>query len=167
MLKKGLGIIASLVVAGGVILVACGDDGDGCGNPPVIAGDWSGTLVDSSCGNGNFGVTFVQSGCAVTGIWSADFTVPACDALGSLEGGLDGSTLDVTLNQTGDDCRVDVNGVVSGANQITGTYTQRGGCEVIAGGTLSIQRNIAATATPGNATATPNPTSTPSPSPTP
>jgi len=109
--------------------------------------------------NRSFSVTFAEDGCQLAGVWSSNFAIPACDELGTLRGDIDGTSVDVTLSPNGNGCSFDVNGVLNGANQISGNYVPRGDCQVNGSGTFSITRDASATATPG-------PTSTPSPSPT-
>jgi len=152
-------LVSSLAIASSMVVVGCGGDGGGCSHPTSIAGQWSGALSDNNCGNGSFAVTFAEDGCQLAGVWSSNFAIPACDELGTLRGDIDGTSVDVTLSPNGNGCSFDVNGVLNGANQISGNYVPRGDCQVNGGGTFSITRDASATATPG-------PTSTPSPSPT-
>lgn len=164
---RTLGMVSSLAIASLIGLAGCGGgDGGGCGEPISVAGEWSGTLADNNCGNGTFSVTFAQNDCQLAGVWSSNFSIPACDELGTLRGDIDDTSVDVTLSPNGSGCSFDVNGVLSGANQISGNYVPRDNCQVSGGGTFSITRDSAATATPG-ATSTPGATATPSPSPSP
>ena len=171
MRKRALVIVSSLALAGGVILAACGGGGGGgCDDAVDLTGNWSGTLQDNNCGTGTFGATFSQTHCAVSGIWSADFSVPACDELGSLTGNVDDNSVELRLTPNGSDCRFDVDGLFNGVNQVSGTYTPDGNCEIQGGGTFTLTRANQASPTPANTATpgtTPNPTSTPSPSPTP
>jgi len=160
-------MVGSLAIASSMALAGCGGgDGGGCGDPISIAGEWSGTLDDTNCGSGTFSVTFSQGTCQLAGVWSSNFSIPACDELGTLRGDIDHDSIDVILSPNGSGCSFDVNGVISGANQISGNYVPRDDCQVAGGGTFSITRDSAATPTPA-ATSTPGATATPSPSPSP
>lgn len=150
-------VVALALAASGIGIAGCGGGGGGgCGAPLSIAGSWTGTLQDNNCGNGTFKVSFSQTSCSIGGVWSSDFSIPACDELGTLQGDLDDTSLDVRLTPNGSGCSFDVAGVVSGVDQITGNYTPRGDCQVSGGGTFEISRDTPSTPTPGP-TATPTP----------
>jgi hypothetical protein len=163
MMRCVRGAALAIAVASTLAIESCGGgDGGGCGDPASVAGNWSGTVSDRNCGNGTLNVTFGQDGCSVDGVWSADFAVPACDALGSLHGNVTSDSLDATFDASDSGCDFDVNGVVGGVNRINGNLTPNGSCQVNAGGTFAIARTSPVTPTP-SVTATPSPTPSPTP----
>src|ERR1043166_5896686 len=152
-------VVSSLAVASVLALAGCGGDDGGCGNPPAISGDWSGTLVDSNCGNGSFAATFLQEHCQLNGLWSANFSVPVCDEQGTLRGSLDDNKIDATLSPSSGGCSFDVAAVVNNPNEIGGTYTPRGNFPTSGGGSGTRSGNAPVTPTPST-TGTPAATST-------
>ncbi len=149
--------LASVSLVGVVMTWGCGGGSGGCGNPPELFGNWSGTLKDSNCGSGAVSLVFSQSGCAIDGVWSSDFSVPACNGAGTLHGNADHATLTARLetSQSGT-CPLEVTGVVVGPNEVSGNYAAPN-CQVSGGGTFDIHR------TSGGPTPTPGPTRTPTP----
>ncbi len=126
---------AALALAAG-----CGGGGGSCGNPRDVAGTFSGTLVDSNCGNGTLTITLAQNDCSLQGVWSSSFGVPACSALGSVDGSTDDTDLNVRLAATTQDsCSLKLTGVV-GTGQIAGNYVPDGNCRINGGGTFSVTR---------------------------
>jgi hypothetical protein len=123
------GAVWAIAVASALASGGCGGgDGGGCGEPAPVAGNWSGTVSDRNCGGGTMNVTFTQDGCSVDGVWSTDFGIPACDALGSLHGNVTSDSLTATFDASGSGCNLDVNGVVDGVNRIRGNVTPDGSC---------------------------------------
>jgi hypothetical protein len=90
-------------------------------------------------GSGAAQVTFSQNGNAIGGTWTATFPNPAANDAGTINGQLNGSTLQLVLNPGNPSgCPYNVTATVSGSN-ITGTYTTVN-CTVAAGGGISLAR---------------------------
>lgn len=133
---KWLFVLTGLIV----VLVGCGGDGehgpDECDNPPLLAGQWTGSITDDARGVGTIAGAFVQDGCVFGGATQVCFA-------GNCETG----TLDAVLNGTvvtGDqqfagDCRDEISATFTRTlpSQIAGTYVRRD-CATAGGGTFTL-----------------------------
>jgi hypothetical protein len=114
----------------------------------VIAGRWTGTMLDRSAGAGAFDVMVIGSGDVGTG----PFTLTFADASANLQGTVlartrDAPSIELLINLTTNarDCsgapglfysaRVTLNG-----NRMTGAYEPSIGCPLLSGGSLELTK---------------------------
>lgn len=111
-----------------VVLVGCGGGGDGspdeCDNPPLLAGQWTGTITDDARGFGTMVGTFAQDGCVFGGAVQVCFS-GVCET-GTLDAVLDGTVVTGDLQFAGD-CRDEISATFTRPlpSEITGTYVRR------------------------------------------
>lgn len=136
-------IVAALLIA---LAVACGGGGGGsnCDNPPLIAGNWFGSVNDSAAGPGSLGVSFTQDGCDFGGTWQVNFAGTSADNSGTLEGRFEDSALVAELSPANPaNCASDVVGSFVGVDTIAGNFAPRN-CTTSAGGSFEIRRSASA-----------------------
>ena len=104
--------------------------------PPNLSGNWSGTISSFVAGNGTISFTLTQgclsldppgSGCNVMldGTWSASLANPTSNESGTLSGGVNETTVSVSLAQsTSGLCPLIVTATLADSTSIRGTYTQ-------------------------------------------
>jgi hypothetical protein len=140
-----------LVVAACIALTCACDEGPPTTPTPqglVIAGRWTGTMLDRSAGAGAMDVTVIGSGDVGTGT----FTLTFADASANLQGTVlartrDAPSIELLINLTSNarDCsgapglfysaRVTLNG-----NRMTGPYEPSIGCPLLSGGSLELTK---------------------------
>lgn len=135
--RNRLGGLALAALVGAT--AACGGNGGGDGGP--LSGRWVGPIQSDEGGPGQVTVNFNQSDDRLTGTWEARFDDPAFDNQGTLNGRVEGDTIDVLLNSSNPDlCDFDALGVRDGEDRITGTYETTPDCATSTGGSFDVTR---------------------------
>jgi len=136
---------------------ACGGGGSSpCANPPALAGDWSGTILNDTAGGGTLTISFAQTACTLGGAWSAQYTDPTDDGSGSVQGTADGSVISFDLvNPVTSGCGYRVMASLSDPDEMTGQFSTIG-LHCTASGSFNLVRR-----------STPSPTAMPTATPTP
>jgi hypothetical protein len=141
---------------------ACGGGSNSsCADPPTLAGDWSGTILDDAAGGGTLTIRFDQAACTLGGAWSAQYADPADDGGGSLQGTADSSGISFDLvNPVTSGCGYSVTASLSNPDEMSGRFSTIG-LHCTATGSFNVLRR----STP-SPTAMPVATATPLPTPT-
>jgi hypothetical protein len=143
------------------VVSACGGGGgSSCADPPAIAGDWSGTILNDEAGGGSLSISFNQTSCTLGGTWRAQYSDPADDGSGSVQGTADVSGISFDLLTTVTSaCGYRSTASLDDPDEMTGQFSTLG-IHCTASGSFNLLRQ----STPSP---TPMPSTTPTPSPTP
>jgi hypothetical protein len=145
---------------------ACGggSSSSSCTNPPALAGDWSGTILNDTAGGGTLTISFNQTACTLGGAWSAQYADPADDGSGSVQGTADASGISFDLvNPVTSGCGYTVTASLPDPDEMTGQFSTIGLHCTASGSFDLLRRSTASPTAMPMATAMPMPTAAPTP----
>jgi hypothetical protein len=147
------------------VAFSCGGGGSSsCTNPPALAGDWSGTILNDTAGGGMLTISFSQTTCTLGGAWSAQYPDPADNGSGSVQGTADASGIAFELvNSVASGCGYSATASLSDPDEMTGQFSTIGLHCTASGSFNLLRRSTPPPAATPMATATPMPTATPTP----
>ncbi len=166
---EGMGLYRPAVLLAATLCVcavyACGGGSSAsCTNPPAIAGDWSGTILNDAAGGGTLAISFDQTSCTLGGTWSAQYADPVDDGSGNVQGTADESAISFDLlTPVTSACGYHATASLSGADEMTGQFSTVGLHCTASGSFNLLRRSTSSPTAMPSATPMPSPTATPTP----